>query len=414
MRINFAMTTLLLTVAIVSQSNVASCQTVAFVDATIETADKAGSIDEGIMVVDGDTIVDVGKDVAIPDDAQVVSLRGKFIMPGVVDPYYVFSSSGASQAFRTITFRGRTIRIPIRPTSSPTTFTKMGEYFYPFNYSFKSTVRTGITTAQLVSSGRGLSAFAEINGESTPEILFQKDGLLFAVVTNQTSSLDLIRKPLADQKTASSKTASSKTSSTKTSSTSSSASSKAAAETKALWADVKSGKKRLFLNLNSSAAVAHVLKVAKAHPKVKFVLVATGPNLYQLIDQLKSMKNVSVILQPGFDTVPYSRDLMNVSKILSEHNIPFALSMSLSRSQMTSNQDDPMFPIANLVHTGVDRSVAIKAITIKPAELMGIEKTHGSLAKDKRANFLIFDADPLQTGSKMEQVFLNGKKIHEN
>ena len=73
-----------------------------------------------------------------------------------------------------------------------------------------------------------------------------------------------------------------------------------------------------------------------------------------------------------------------------------------------------MFPVANLVHTGVERSVAMKAITIKPAELMGISKTHGSLAKDKHANFLIFDADPLSTGSRLEQVFLNGKKIHEN
>lgn len=73
-----------------------------------------------------------------------------------------------------------------------------------------------------------------------------------------------------------------------------------------------------------------------------------------------------------------------------------------------------MFPVAMLVKTGLDRKVALKSITMKPAELMGIEKTHGSLEKDKHADFLVFDGDPLKTGSRLQQVFLNGKKIHEN
>ena len=73
-----------------------------------------------------------------------------------------------------------------------------------------------------------------------------------------------------------------------------------------------------------------------------------------------------------------------------------------------------MFPMAMLVKTGLDRDQALKSITIKPAELMGIEKTHGSLEKEKHANFLVFDGDPLKTGSRLQQVYLNGKKIHEN
>lgn len=73
-----------------------------------------------------------------------------------------------------------------------------------------------------------------------------------------------------------------------------------------------------------------------------------------------------------------------------------------------------MFPMAMLVKTGLDRDDALKSITIKPAELLGIEETHGSLEKDKQANFLVFDGDPLKTGSRLQQVYLNGNKIDAN
>jgi len=73
-----------------------------------------------------------------------------------------------------------------------------------------------------------------------------------------------------------------------------------------------------------------------------------------------------------------------------------------------------MFPMAMLVKTGLDRDVALKSITIKAAELLGLEETHGSLEKDKHANFLVFDGDPLKTGTRLQQVFLDGNKIHEN
>lgn len=387
-------------------------QTTAYVGATIETAGKAGRLVNATMVVQDDKIIDVGTDVEVPDDARVISMKGKTITPGVVDPYFVFAaSSGGAPATRTVTFRGRSITVPVRPSvTSAGGFQKIGDYFYPFSYNFMPTVRSGITSANLVSSGRGLSAFANISDDRTPEMLFEKEGVLFATITNQTTSLDLIRKPLEGDK----KPATTAKASTAKASASKATASKSATDIKKYWSNVIEGKKRLFVNMNSSAAVAYVLQVAKENEKAKFVLVATGPNLYPLLDQLKSLENIEVVLQPGIDTVPYTRDLMNVSRLLAEHKIPFALSMSLSRSQLNASQDDPFFPVATLVRTGLDRDVALESLTIKPARMMGIDKTHGSIAKDKHANFLIFDGDPMTTGSRLEQVYLNGNKIHEN
>ena len=381
-------------------------QTVAYTNATIETIAKAGALENATMVVSDGKIIEVGTDVEIPDDARVVSMAGKTIMPGIVDPYHVYKTSGASNV-RTVVFRGRTFTIPGGGPFSAGPFVRVGQYFDPFNLNFNPAKRTGITTANLVTDGRGLSAFANLTEETTAEMLFQESGLMFAKVTNQTAALDVIRKPLEPPKSKSTK---------KKTTTSDDKEKKLtpAEEIKKLWEAVREGKAPLFVNVNNEAAVAYLLQFAKKQEKLKLVLVATGPNLYQSLDQIKKNENVTVVLQPGIDRVPFSADLMNVSQMLAEQEIPFCISMSLSKSQLSASQDDPMFPVAMLVKTGLDRKVALKSITMKPAELMGIEKTHGSLEKDKHADFLVFDGDPLKTGSRLQQVFLNGKKIHEN
>lgn len=406
-------------------SSVGLCQTVAYTDATIETMGPGGQIKNGTLVVQDGLIVDIGTDVKIPDDARVVSMVNKTIMPGLIDPYFVFpitTSSATAGNTRTIVIGGRTIRIgAVRPTG-PGAFINLGEYFYPYKFNFSPSLRSGITVANLVSSGRGRSAFANLTDHPTPEMLFQTEGFLFARVTNDTSSLDLIRKPLATKpKSTTTKPKSTTTSrpsrrggASGTAARSTSSGPSAADKTKALWTSVREGKSPLFVNVNNAASVAHVLQIAKGHEKLRLVLVATGANLFPSLDEIEANKNVTVVLQPGIDTVPFTSDLMNVSRMLAEREIPFVLSMSLSTSQMATMQDDPMFPVAILVKTGLDRETALKNITIKPAELLGIDKSHGSLEKNKKANFLVFDGDPLQTGSRLLQVILNGKKIHEN
>lgn len=399
----------LFAVAIVSMiaSGSTQAQTIAYTDVTIETIGEDGRLENATMVVTDDKITEVGTDVEIPDDARVVSMSGKTIMPGIVDPYHVYKSSSTSNT-RTVVFRGRTFTLPGGGPFSAGAFIRVGEYFDPFNLNFNPAKRTGITTANLVTDGRGLSSFANLTEEITADMLFKKSGLMFAKVTNQTSALDVIRKPLEPPKTKP------KTTKKTTSSDDKEKKLSPAEEVKKLWSDVQKGESPIFVNVNNEAAVAYLLQFVKKNEKIKLILVATGPNLYQSLDEIKKNKNVTVVLQPGIDRKPFSADLMNVSQMLAEQEIPFCISMSLSKSQLSASQDDPMFPVAMLVKTGLDRDIALKSITMKPAELMGIEETHGSLEKDKHANFLVFDGDPLKTGSRLQQVFLNGKKIHEN
>ena len=421
-------TLLILAFLFTASSEDLSAQTIAYTNATIETVGAAGKIERGTMVVKDGKISEIGTRIRIPDDAKVVSLAGKTIMPGIVDPYYVFGR-GNSSTTRTVLIGGRrrTFRVPT--SFSVGAFKKVGEYFYPYDTDFKPALRTGITSANLVSDGRGVSAFANIDPDAGEKMLFANSGLLFARVTNQTSALNTLRTGLAkkDSTTAGSKStstatskstsSSSKTNTTKTSTTKSTApnsTTKKPDEVSEMWQAVRDGKKPLVVNVNNAATVAHVLKLLKDHEKVRVHLISLGPNLYELLDEIKANKNVSVVLQASIDTVPYSSNRMNVSKMLADKGIPFAISLTLNRTQFQANQDDPLFPIALLVKTGLKRAKALSAITIDPAKMLGIEKTHGSLEKGKFADFLVFDGDPLQNGSRLQKVIQKGRTIHEN
>ena len=46
-----------------------------------------GTIDEGIVLIEGGKIKAVGKDIGIPDGAKVIDAKGKLVTPGLIDAH---------------------------------------------------------------------------------------------------------------------------------------------------------------------------------------------------------------------------------------------------------------------------------------------------------------------------------------
>jgi imidazolonepropionase-like amidohydrolase len=65
------------------------------------------------------------------------------------------------------------------------------------------------------------------------------------------------------------------------------------------------------------------------------------------------------------------------------------------------------------VMNGMNPKEALKAITINPAEAIGMGDRVGSLEPGKDADIVVFSDDPLKVKSKVEIVFLNGEKVYE-
>jgi len=72
-----------------------------------------------------------------------------------------------------------------------------------------------------------------------------------------------------------------------------------------------------------------------------------------------------------------------------------------------------LFDAALAVREGMDEQEAIKAITIYPAEILGIANRVGSLEEGKDADIVIMSGPPLHVkDSRVERVFIAGKQVY--
>ncbi len=65
------------------------------------------------------------------------------------------------------------------------------------------------------------------------------------------------------------------------------------------------------------------------------------------------------------------------------------------------------------VRDGMPREAALRAVTLNPAEVMGIADRVGSLEAGKDADVQILSGDPLEAMSVVETVLINGERVYQ-
>ncbi len=81
--------------------------------------------------------------------------------------------------------------------------------------------------------------------------------------------------------------------------------------------------------------------------------------------------------------------------------------------------DHPFLPIGGLrleaalaVREGLPYAAALRAVTLNPAEIIGVADRVGSIEAGKDADLVIFDGDPFAVATKIRQVFINGEPVY--
>src|SRR5262245_21584820 len=167
---------------------------VVFRGAAVETAGKAGRIEDCTVVLAGGKITAVGKNATVPDGARVIDARGQTIMPGIIDPSHEIRIAAGSEdeAPRTVVVRGRVITLGgQRPGGGG--FTRIADNFYPYDRGYTSLARSGLTGLNLVTSGYSQSAFVRVMPKAPESMLQQADGVLNVTASNSSASLDVLR-----------------------------------------------------------------------------------------------------------------------------------------------------------------------------------------------------------------------------
>ena len=86
---------------------------------------------------------------------------------------------------------------------------------------------------------------------------------------------------------------------------------------------------------------------------------------------------------------------------------------------MAITTDHPVVPIHFLAYQaglavkhGLDRDVALAALTINPARIVGIDDRVGSIEPGKDADLVIWSGDPLEVASRVERALIDGEEIY--
>ena len=140
------------------------------------------------------------------------------------------------------------------------------------------------------------------------------------------------------------------------------------------------------------------------------LVIDHGTEAHLLADVLAA-KGIPVLIGPLFTTRSKvelrNRSLANPGKLAAA---------GVTISIIT---DHPVVPINFLVHQatlsvkeGLDPEVALRALTINPATVMGLADRIGSLAIGKEADLVLWSGDPLDVMSRAEEVFIGGREVY--
>jgi imidazolonepropionase-like amidohydrolase len=157
---------------------------------------------------------------------------------------------------------------------------------------------------------------------------------------------------------------------------------------------------------NSEAQIRAAVAFAE---KWNLRLVISGAGEAYKVGKFLVEKNVPVILgsiesAPG-DNLPYDA-IYAAPGLLAEQGVKFAFSTGNG-----SNARHVAFHAALAVAYGLPADVALKALTIWPAEILGADKQIGSIAQGKLANLFVTTGDPMDLRTQVTSVFIKGREV---
>lgn len=173
---------------------------------------------------------------------------------------------------------------------------------------------------------------------------------------------------------------------------------------------VVEGEMTLFIEVNRSTDILSALRWVKK-TGVKAVLTGVSEG-WRVADSIAAAKipviTGPVIGMPTRQSDRYDRPYANAG-LMAKAGVTVAI-----RSNDTENVRDLPFHAGFAAAYGMGREEALKAITIVPAQIMGLGDRLGSLEVGKDANLFICDGDPMETKTQIEQVFISGWEIPMN
>jgi imidazolonepropionase-like amidohydrolase len=119
-------------------------------------------------------------------------------------------------------------------------------------------------------------------------------------------------------------------------------------------------------------------------------------------------KKLRVVLEPAITLTPSTMRQRNLPNELSRAGAKIAF---IPRNDDIESHRQWLDHVGELVAAGFDRELALRAVTLEPAEALGVAERVGSLEKGKDANIVFLNGDPFEPTTRIEAVMLEGRIV---
>jgi imidazolonepropionase-like amidohydrolase len=353
------------------------------------------AIDNGIVLVRGGKIVAVGKGIDIPTGARV--LEAAVVFPGMVEAHTARGMDSPNE------------NIPVVP------FVTTADGFDPLHFSLEDALRDGITTIHVIQGNNtvigGTGVVVKPVGGTIESVMVKRPSamklsLQSAAARNRMAQVSELRKAFDDYDLYVSQLADRRAEQKKNHQPEDEFDPRQLA-----MRDLVEGRLTAFIYCPRDADVVRAIELAEAR-KLKAALVL-GPDCRKSAP-LIARKKVPVVLDSQLirweTDEDQDREIRHVAPaIFHKSGVKFALQVQ------PGNEAARYFwyQAATAVKYGVPRDVALRAITLTPAEIIGVEDRVGSIDVGKDANLLLLTGDPLDSTSWVDTVILEGRVAYE-
>ena len=174
---------------------------------------------------------------------------------------------------------------------------------------------------------------------------------------------------------------------------------------------VLQGRRPVLIHAQDLAQIRHALGLAERHG-FKLVIVG-GADAWRVAPLLKA-RGVAVIIGGTHELPQRADDEVDVrytlAARLAQGGVTFCIARSGGGFAAASERNLP-YEAATAAAHGLSREEALKAITLYPAQILGVADRLGSLAPGRLASFIVTNGDPLEIMTTVERVFIQGREV---
>ena len=368
------------------------------------------TIEKGVILIDGGKITAVGKDLKVPEGAEVIDTAGKIIFPGMIDAHTHLGIGEDGLGWEGRDYNEMTD--PITP------HLRAIDAINPLEDGIVNARKNGITT---VMTGPGSANVIggeciaiKTYGRVVDEMLIKNPVGIKAAFGENPKRVYTDRKKLPTTRMGT-----------------------AAVMRKALMAaqdymlekESKAGNNEPFKRDIKNESLVRVLKreiplKTHAHRADDIMTVLRIAKEFDINVTLEHCTEGHLIADKIFETgtpAVVGPTLTGMTKVeLKERTFKTPGILSRVGVKVALMSDHPVIPTENLpiyaalsVKAGMDEEEALKAITINPAEILGIDDRVGSIEEGKDADIVIFDGHPLDIKTNVVKVIINGEIVYK-